>query len=96
MKLRKQESKRVSFPLGRVVATRRVLDSFNSVALGYMLSRHIRCDWGDLCDEDWKRNDDAVQYGERLLSCYTANGEKVYIITEADRSMTTILFADEY
>ena len=59
-------------------------------------TRHLHCDWGDICDEDWNRNDHAVKSGGRLLSAYLVAGEKVFIITEWDRSVTTILFADEY
>lgn len=64
--------------------------------------RYLKKDWGDLCDDDKKMNDDAVKSGDdRILASYkikTATDEtkKIYIITEWDRSVTTILFADEY
>ena len=86
----------VRFPYGRLVATRRVVDALDGLTISRLLTRHLHCDWGDICDEDWKINDHAVKNGERLLSAYLAAGEKVFIITEWDRSVTTILFADEY
>ena len=59
--------------------------------------RHCNGDWGDLCDEDKAMNDSAVANNDdRILSRYEYDGEPIYIITEWDRSATTILFADEY
>ncbi len=86
----------VRFPYGRIAATRRVIDELNGRTISRLLTRHLHCDWGDICDEDWKLNDHAVKNGERLLSSYQVGAEKVFIITEWDRSATTILFADEY
>ena len=86
----------VRFPYGRLVATRRVINELDGLTISHLLTRHLHCDWGDLCDEDGKLNDHAVKNGERLLSAYLVAGEKVFIITEWDRSVTTILFADEY
>ena len=86
----------VPFPAGQIVVTRRIAGELNSLVIGHLLSRHLHCDWGELCEEDWKMNDAAVRKGERLLSAYKIGGKKVFIITEWDRSVTTILFADEY
>ena len=86
----------VRFPYGRIAATRRVIDELDGRTISRLLTRHLHCDWGDVCDEDWKINDHAVKNGERLLSSYQVGVEKVFIITEWDRSATTILFADEY
>ena len=86
----------VRFPYGRIAATRRVIDELDGRTISRLLTRHLHCDWGDVCDEDWKINDHAVKNGERLLSSYQVGVEKVFIITEWDRSVTTILFADEY
>ena len=65
--------------------------------------RHRNHDWGDLCDEDWKQNDWAVEHEERLLSAYDipkalciGYESKIWIITEADGSVTTILFPSDY
>jgi hypothetical protein len=63
------------------------------------LKRHCIGDWGELDVEDKRRNDLALENGERLFSAYIKKGPKiwkVWIITEADRSVTTILFPDEY
>lgn len=86
----------VPFPAGQIVVTRRIAEELNSLVIGHLLSRHLHCDWGELCEEDWKMNDAAVRNGERLLSSYQVGAEKVFIITEWDRSVTTLLFADEY
>lgn len=59
------------------------------------LRRHIQGDWGDLCPEDKAENQFSLKKGFRLLSAYNGN-KKIWIITEADRSVTTVLFPDEY
>lgn len=62
-----------------------------------LLSRHVTGDWGEVPDEDKKENELSVEKGFRILSSYElATGEKVWLITEADRSATTILRPDEY
>lgn len=61
------------------------------------LRRHMSNDWGELSDEDARENELSLNEGSRLLSAYrTAKGQKLWIITEADRSSTTILLPDEY
>jgi hypothetical protein len=61
------------------------------------LRRHMSNDWGELSDEDERENELSLKEGFRLLSAYrTAKGQKLWIITEADRSATTILLPDEY
>jgi hypothetical protein len=61
------------------------------------LARHASGDWGEVDAEDWKLNDAAVKAGERILSAYkTKDGERIWIITQADRSSTCILLPDEY
>lgn len=63
----------------------------------WALSRHASGDWGEVCEEDWQSNDEALELGTRLLSSYTSrSGEKFWIITEHDRSATTILLPLEY
>ena len=88
------------FPLGQVVATRGVFDWATENELhrhiSDCLTRHISGDWGDVCVGDWAANDSALDTGERLLSTYTVAGKKIWIITEWDRSVTTVLFPDEY
>jgi hypothetical protein len=61
------------------------------------LVRHLSGDWGDLCDADKEENELALTKGYRLLSAYhTTAGDKLWVITEADRSSTTILLPSEY
>jgi hypothetical protein len=85
------------FPLGQVVSTRGALDSIDCIEMMNVLDRHHRGDWGDCCEEDWEANDSALVEDSRLLSVYqSGNGETFWIITEADRSATTILLPSEY
>ena len=58
--------------------------------------KYLTCDWGVLCEEDKLANEDALINNERLLAAYLTSQGKIYIITERDRSCTTILFANEY
>ncbi len=61
------------------------------------LERHRCGDWGNVCEADVKLNDEALREGGRLLSCYsTLRGETIWVITEFDRSVTTLLLPDEY
>ncbi|VBF49890.1 hypothetical protein [Burkholderia pseudomallei] len=61
------------------------------------LRRHLRADWGDLCEPDWRQNNAALPSGDRLLSSYTITPDiTLWIITEGDRSVTTLLLPSEY
>jgi hypothetical protein len=86
------------FPLGFIVATPGVEVSLSPADIAQALARHAAGDWGELCPEDWRANDDALATGGRLLSVYRARGSggRFYVITEADRSATTLLMPDEY
>jgi hypothetical protein len=85
------------FNLGRVVATRNVLESISIHELMLGVSRHARCDWGNVPPEDQQANDDSLVGGGRLFSAYiSAAGERFWVITEADRSATTILLPEDY
>ena len=70
-------------------------DEFSEFVL-QSLTRHRSGDWGELCEEDRKENELSLKEGFRLLSAYSHNGQKIWIITEADRLATTVLFPDEY
>ena len=87
------------FPAGRLVATPRalaLLEQTNKSPLEYV-SRHLRGDWGDLDQQDKAENELSLKYGFRLLSSYHVTAaEKIWIITEADRSVTTLLLPEEY
>lgn len=80
------------FRLGRIVATRGVLAHLehHGVVADPFLRRHVTGDWGDVPAEDAKSNQLAVQHGARILSSYEVAGERVWLITEADRSVTTL------
>lgn len=89
----------LSFRLGQTVATPGALAALEAagVSPAALLSRHVRGDWGDVDAEDRQTNDDAVTYGGRLISNYTiAPDTSVWVITESDRSATTLLLPDEY
>ena len=59
-------------------------------------ARYTGGDWGELCEEDKQASDDALKCGERLFAKYDIEPKSIYIITEWDRSVTTILFPEEY
>ena len=87
------------FLLGQVVSTPGALDALLMAGQTptVFLQRHLAGDWGDVDDDDRCENDRSVSNGCRLLSAYTlATGEKLWVITEADRSSTTILLPSEY
>ena len=85
------------FPLGRVVITRNALDTLNAGDVQHAISRHVHGDWGEVCREDRQANERALNNGTRLLSVYNdLNGVKFWIITEADRSATTVLLPEDY
>jgi hypothetical protein len=88
-----------TFSLGRIVATPgglQALERANQSAAPF-LTRHAGGDWGELDRADIRENEYSLAHGFRLLSSYTtAAGEKLWIITEADRSAPTVLLPDEY
>ena len=84
-------------PLGQTVATPAALEVVTQDEIVAALRRHQSGDWGDVGTDDSAANDEALKVGERLLSSYqTADGTKFWIITEADRSATTVLLPDDY
>jgi hypothetical protein len=87
------------FRLGTPTATPGALEALaqSSQSPADFLARHVSGDWGELCSEDRRLNNQAVRSGTRILSAYrTAKGVKIWIITEADRSSTCILLPGEY
>ncbi len=87
------------FSLGRVVSTPGALEALAeaNVAPWPYLARHQRGDWGDVPPEDAQENELSVTEGFRILSAYTLpSGTKMWLITEADRSVTTLLLPAEY
>ncbi len=84
-------------PLGRVVITPNAQGILSGMDINTALSRHQSGDWGKVSKADWQANDNALKSGERILSSYTdAGGKTFWIITEADRSHTTVLMPDDY
>lgn len=92
------ERTRPLFSLGQIVATSAVLDHFaeHSIRPDSFLRRHVRGDWGNVPPEDARENDFSVLNGFRVLSSYEAGGKRFWIITEADRSSSCIIFPAEY
>ena len=87
------------FPLGQIVATPGALDTLAQAGQGAheFLTRHVSGDWGELDADDRRENELSLREGFRLLSAYRlTTGEKMWIITEADRSVTTLLTPEEY
>ncbi|MBX7257358.1 MAG: hypothetical protein K1Y02_13425 [Candidatus Hydrogenedentes bacterium] len=85
------------FSLGQTVITRNALETLHPEDVPTSMARHHAGDWGDLCDEDRQTNDRALAHGGRLFSAYhDRNGTKFYIITECDRSVTTVLLPEDY
>jgi hypothetical protein len=85
------------FELGRTVTTPGALVGISMEDITTCLMRHSQGDWGDISQADWEDNEVAVRKGYRLFSVYRCkNGKTFWIITEADRSATTILLPDEY
>jgi hypothetical protein len=87
------------FALGQVVATPGALEALDRTQQSPLefLARHARGDWGELSDEDRKENELSLKRGFRLLSAYKlADETKIWVITEADRSATSVLLPEEY
>lgn len=86
-----------TFSLGRVVATPNALNSVSREDIAKALDRHAAGDWGDCGPSDWQENELSLREGFRLFSVYhAANGVKFWVITEADRSATTVLLPEDY
>ena len=90
---------RPRFLLGRVVATPGAISALeeNQQSPSEFLDRHISGDWDDMDSHDCRANQIAIDDGNRIFSAYRLrNGSKIWVITEADRSSTTLLLPDEY
>lgn len=85
------------FPLGKIVVTANAVHTLSQEAVTAALLRHASGDWGILDREDRDSNERALEIGERLFSAYrTEAGVKFYVITEWDRSVTTVLLLEDY
>ena len=101
-KVQPEEPRAVSFPLGQMCITASIAHGCNENEyfrqfVQSCLARHARGDWGDLSENDRKENEWSLKNGERLLSSYNhPDHRKVWVITERDRSVTTILYPEDY
>ena len=85
------------FPLGKVVMTANAMRTLEHEDIHASLLRHAGCDWGEVCPEDREANESALWSGGRLISVYHGrNAVKFWIITEADRTVTTVLMPEDY
>lgn len=89
------------FELGMKVMTRGIQEAIKANTLTdrdiqSILAKHHNGDWGDLEQEDKQMNDDAIVNGDRILSAYQIRGLKLWVVTEWDRSVTTVLLPEEY
>jgi hypothetical protein len=84
------------FRLGQVVITANAQHAIHPADVHQALARHAQGDWGDLCPEDAQLNEQALTHGDRLLSVYGTAERRFWIITEADRSVTTVLLPTDY
>jgi hypothetical protein len=85
------------FPFGQIVATPNALCRIHADEIQHALARHLQGDWGTLDPEDWNSNERALKDGGRLFSEYHSSQQiKFWIITEADRSATTVLLPEDY
>ena len=89
-------SRPVRFPLGQTVISAHALDLLRPDEIALGLAHHVRGDWGNVCPEDAEANEESLCFGGRLLSAYGEGDRCFWIITEADRSVTTVLMPDDY
>ncbi|MEY3546399.1 MAG: hypothetical protein RLZZ313_760 [Verrucomicrobiota bacterium] len=93
----KPEATKTQISLGRTVITANAIATLDPDSVQEALRRHATGDWGDLSPEDRQENDLSAREGFRILSAYTdTQGTKFWIITEADRSSTTVLLPEDY
>ena len=86
----------VRFPLGRLVVTSNAIARLSPEQIADGIERHARGDWGDISPADAAENDLSLREGFRLLSAYDKGDRRFWIITEADRSLTTVLLPEDY
>lgn len=84
------------FPLGQVAITANASVRLSTEEVFTALKRHASGDWGNLCPEDTLANETALDQGGRLFSAYGQGENRFWIITEADRSVTTVLLPEDY
>lgn len=89
-------SRKSPFTLGQITVTQAISEILNPVQIHYLIEQQLSYDWGNTCQSDWILNDNAINEHGRVVSLHSVDNEDVFVITEADRSATTIMFAYEY
>ena len=87
---------RTAFPLGQIVATSNALTILTPQEIREGLERHAKGDWGDVSSDSIEQNNEALGNGDRVMSVFGNGRKRFWIITEADRSVTTILMPEDY
>ena len=78
------------------MVTQAISEILNPVQIHHLIEQQLSYDWGNTCQSDWILNDNAINEYGRVFSLHSVDNEDVFVITEADRSATTIMFAYEY
>lgn len=89
-------SRKPPFILGKIMVTQAISEILNPVQIHHLIEQQLSYDWGNTCQSDWILNDNAINEHGRVVSLHSVDNEDVFVITEADRSTTTIMFAYEY
>ena len=84
------------FPLGQLVITANAQAQLEPGAVQAAITCHVAGDWGEVCPSDARLNEEGLKHGDRLLSVYRSGETVFWIITEADRSVTTVLMPEDY
>jgi hypothetical protein len=84
------------FPLGQLVITSHANERLTPEEIADGITRHARGDWGDVSPADAAENDLSLREGFRLLSAYGKGDRRFWVLTEADRSATTVLLPEDY
>ena len=87
---------RPRFPLGRVLMTPGVEANFTPEQVTGAIRRHASGDWGEVGATDAQENENSLKLGYRIMSVYSFDGKNLWVITERDRSSTTVLLPEEY
>ncbi|MBX3442135.1 MAG: hypothetical protein KF774_06990 [Planctomyces sp.] len=87
---------RIRFAPGQIVITANAAGLLAPDEVASALARHLTGDWGTVCADDAEANEEALIHGDRLMSVYGQAKRRFWIITEADRSVTTILMPEDY
>jgi hypothetical protein len=92
-----RDKSKPAFELGRIAISKDAFDKLSPDEAMTILERHVRGDWGEVSKHDADENEFALDHDLRLMSVYRrASGQKLWVITEADRSITTIMFPEDY